>query len=77
MPRLDNPKDVVRRITGIQKGRFPMTSDAPAYLVIRGFASAGEREILMTEDAARDLWAKLKVSFGHEVDDDLSDFLTS
>ena len=59
MPKFDNPSDVITWITRIDKGEALMQSHIPSYLAIRGLARSGEREVLVTESAARDLLEKL------------------
>jgi hypothetical protein len=60
MPRLDSEGDVLTRITGVERGPIPQMSNTPKYLVVRGVSPVGPREILIGEDAARVLQAKLK-----------------
>jgi len=59
MPRLDTEGDVMVRVTAVEKGPIPRMSSTPKYLVIRGVSPVGPREILIGEDAARVLLAKL------------------
>jgi hypothetical protein len=60
MPRLDSQGDVISRITGIDKGPIPQMSNTPIYLAIRGMTSVGEREVLLSVEAARDLQERLQ-----------------
>jgi hypothetical protein len=60
MPRLDSEGDVLLRITGIERGPLPQMGNTPRYLAIRGVTSVGPREVLISEDAARVLQARLK-----------------
>jgi hypothetical protein len=59
MPRLDSESDVLMRVTGVERGPIPRMSNTPKYLVIRGVSPVGQRELLIEEDAARVLLAKL------------------
>lgn len=77
MPPLDDPSAVITRITRIDEGKST-TSQIPSYLAIHGLASNGQREVLMTETAARDLWTKLDGMFRHGMfDAGPSDFMTA
>jgi hypothetical protein len=60
MPGVDKLSDIIGRITGVEMGPVPQMSNTPKYLVIRGTAAAGPREVLISEAAARELLAKLK-----------------
>ncbi len=72
MPKLESPSDVITRITAIDDGETD-------YLAIHGLARDGRRDVLITGNAARDLWAKLDSKFRRREMSDLepSDFITS
>jgi hypothetical protein len=58
MPRLDNERDIITRVTVIEQ-MTPQTSSTPRYLAIRGVSPSGPREMLISEDAARELSVRL------------------
>jgi hypothetical protein len=59
MPRIDSEGDVIVRVTGIEKGPMPQTAVTPKYLIVRGTTPIGPLELLISEQAARDLRTKL------------------
>lgn len=58
MPRLDNERDVITQVTVIEQ-MTPQISSTPRYLAIRGVSPSGPQEMLISENAARELWARL------------------
>ena len=52
------PEQVVTRNIAVDDN--PRTSNRPRWLIIRGMAKAGQQELLIEEDAARELLAKLQ-----------------
>src|ERR1700730_9343392 len=60
MPRFDNQSDVITHVDAVEKGDVPVMSSTPKYLAIRGRSLVGQREVLISESAARVLLARLK-----------------
>jgi hypothetical protein len=58
MPKLYPPGQVATRNIAVDD--YPRTSNRPRWLIIRGTAKAGQQELLIAEDAARELLAKLQ-----------------
>jgi hypothetical protein len=69
MPRIDNESDIMMRVTGVENGPLPQMSNSPKYFVIRGVSPVGSQEVLISEDAARELLGRLTKLLPNEDDE--------